>query len=71
MSYNWLKYVVYKSVGGEKEARFIIPENQSAANNKDSIVPMDYLILKLQKESPNATAYELHYPKTPNESIYV
>ena len=71
MSYNWLKYVVYKSVGGEKEARFIIPENQSAANNKDSIVPMDYLILKLQKESPNATAYELHYPKTPDESIYV
>ena len=71
MSYNWLKYVVYKSVGGEKEARFIIPENQSAANNKDSILPMDYLILKLQKESPNATAYELHYPKTPDESIYV
>ena len=71
MSYNWLKYVVYKSVGGEKEAQFIIPENQSAANNKDSIVPMDYLIVKLQKESPNATSYELHYPKTSEESIYV
>ncbi|OAD92400.1 sulfite reductase [Aequorivita soesokkakensis] len=71
MSYNWLKYVVYKSVGGEKEARFIIPENQSIANNNDSIAPMDYLIVKLQKESPNASAYELHYPKTPEESIYV
>tara|TARA_R110002020_G_scaffold53096_6_gene148904 strand:- start:1183 stop:2319 length:1137 start_codon:yes stop_codon:yes gene_type:complete len=71
MSYNWLKYVVYKSVGGEKEAQFIIPENKTVANNKDSIVPMDYLILKLRKESPNATAYELHYPKTPDESIYV
>lgn len=71
MSYNWLKYALYKSVGGEKEALFIIPENKSAANTKDSIAPMDYLIVKLQKESPNATAYELHYPKTPDESIYV
>lgn len=71
MSYNWLKYVVYKSVGGEKEARFIIPENQRTATNNDSIAPMDYLIVKLQKESPNATAYELHYPTTPEESIYV
>ncbi|PHR11990.1 MAG: sulfite reductase [Aequorivita sp.] len=71
MSYNWLKYVVYKSVGGEKEAQFIIPKNKTVANKKDSIAPMDYLILKLQKESPNATAYELHYPKTPDESIYV
>ncbi|WGF91544.1 PepSY-associated TM helix domain-containing protein [Aequorivita marisscotiae] len=71
MSYNWLKYVVYKTVGGEKEAQFIIPENRTAASNNDSIVPMDYLIVKLQKESPNATAYELHYPKTPEESIYV
>lgn len=71
MSYNWLKYALYKSVGGEKEALFIIPENKSAANTKDSVAPMDYLIVKLQKESPNATAYELHYPKTPDESIYV
>lgn len=71
MSYNWLKYALYKSVGGEKEARFIIPENNSVANSNDSIAPMDYLIVKLQKESPNATAYELHYPKTPDESIYV
>ncbi|QQX76185.1 MULTISPECIES: PepSY-associated TM helix domain-containing protein [Aequorivita] len=71
MSYNWLKYVVYKSVGGEKEAQFIIPENLSAGINNDSIAPMDYLIVKLQKESPNATAYELHYPNTPDESIYV
>ena len=71
MSYNWLQYGYYKSVGGEKEASFIIPENQSGADNNDSIAPMDYLIVKLQKESPNATAYELHYPKTPEESIYV
>lgn len=71
ISYNWLKYVVYKSVGGEKVAQFIIPENESEAGAIDGIVPMDYLIVKLQKEAPNAAAYELHYPSSPEESIYV
>ena len=72
ISYNWLKYVVYKSIGGEKEARFIIPDNNSAppklvAQEK----PIDRLIVKLMKESPNAVSYELHYPHDENESIYV
>ncbi|WP_248723282.1 PepSY domain-containing protein [Seonamhaeicola sp. ML3] len=71
MSYNWLKYVVYKSTGGEKEARFIIPENQSQIGERDSDIPMDYLITKLSKENPNAESFELHYPKTSDESIYV
>ncbi|SDF55758.1 PepSY-associated TM helix domain-containing protein [Cellulophaga baltica] len=71
MSYNWLKYVVYKSTGGEKEARFIIPENQSEIGERDSEIPMDYLITKLIKENPNAESFELHYPKTADESIYV
>ncbi|UKM64838.1 PepSY domain-containing protein [Flavobacteriaceae bacterium GSB9] len=71
MSYNWLKYVVYKSTGGEKEARFIIPENESEISERDSEIPMDYLITKLSKENPNAESFELHYPKTADESIYV
>lgn len=71
MSYNWLKYVVYKSTGGEKEARFIIPENQSEIGERGSEIPMDYLITKLSKENPNAESFELHYPKTADESIYV
>jgi len=71
MSYNWLKFVVYKSTGGEKEARFIIPENQSEIRERDSKIPMDYLITKLSKENPNAESFELHYPKTADESIYV
>jgi len=71
ISYNWLKYVVYKTAGGEKEAQFIIPENLSNTTPMEEVVPMDYLIVKLQKEAPNAAAYELHYPKTPEESIYV
>lgn len=71
MSYNWLKYVVYKSTGGEKEARFIVPENQSEIGDRDTNIPMDYLIVKLSKENPSAESFELHYPKTAEESIYV
>ena len=32
---------------------------------------MDFLIVKLQKELPNAEGLELHYPTTAEESIYV
>lgn len=71
MSYNWLKYVVYKSTGGEKEARFIIPENKSEIEERDTKIPMDHLIVKLLKENPNAESFELHYPETADESIYV
>lgn len=71
MSYNWLKYVVYISTGGEKEARFFVPENISDIVERGDAVPMDFLIEKLQKENPEAEAFELHYPKTNDESIYV
>ncbi|WP_025762456.1 PepSY-associated TM helix domain-containing protein [Dyadobacter tibetensis] len=72
ISYNWLKYVVYKGTGGEKEAKFIIPENISKEENQIAgKAPMDFLIARLQKESPDAKAYELHYPTSKEESIYV
>ncbi|WP_179018453.1 PepSY-associated TM helix domain-containing protein [Winogradskyella forsetii] len=71
MSYNWLKYVVYKSTGGEKVAAFIIPDNKSKNQSNTEDLPMDRLIVKLQIESPEAESYELHYPKSKDESIYV
>lgn len=71
MLYDWLKYVVYKSTGGEKEVHFSIPDNQSKIEERDYEIPMDYLIVKLSKELPNAESFELHYPKTKDESIYV
>lgn len=71
ISYNWLKYVVYKSTGGEKDVRFIVPENHSKLSDRASNIPMDELILKLMKETPNADSFELHYPKSEDESIYV
>lgn len=71
MLYDWLKYVVYKSTGGEKEVHFSIPDNQSKIEERDYEIPMDYLIVKLSKELPNSESFELHYPKTKDESIYV
>lgn len=71
ISYNWLKYVVYVSTGGDKVPAFIIPENESKTVDKNNSVPMDKLIVKLLKESPEAESYELHYPATDEESIYV
>ncbi|MBU2949103.1 PepSY domain-containing protein [Tamlana agarivorans] len=74
MSYNWLKYVVYKSTGGEKVAAFIIPENKSGIKTSDAsegVAPIDQLIPKLWKESPNVENYELHYPESDTSSIYV
>lgn len=72
VSYNWLKYVVYVSSGGDKVPQFIIPENNSDSMTQNSeSVPMDYLIVKLLKESPEAESYELHFPDSEDESIYV
>ncbi|MEP3969795.1 MAG: PepSY-associated TM helix domain-containing protein, partial [Nonlabens sp.] len=71
MSYDWLKYVVYISTGGEKEARFIIPENEGNQLVDNDVIPMDNLIVKLLKENPEAEGFELHYPNSAQESIYV
>ncbi|MEP5341664.1 MAG: PepSY-associated TM helix domain-containing protein [Algibacter sp.] len=71
MSYNWLKYVVYVSTGGDKVTAFIIPENESKIANNEDILPIDKLIIKLQKESPNAESFELHYPKSDSSSVYI
>lgn len=71
ISYNWLKYVVYISTGGDKDPRFIVPENVGEPVIDENTLPMDYLITKLLAESPEAESYELHYPATKEESIYV
>ncbi|WP_298330011.1 PepSY domain-containing protein [uncultured Dokdonia sp.] len=71
MSYNWLKYVVYKSTGGDKEVQFIIPDNVNSSQDSVGLLPIDNLIVKLLKENPEAEAFELHYPQASHESIYV
>lgn len=72
MSYNWMKYVVYKTAGGDKIPQFIIPNNENKIASLDiETLAIDNLILKLKHELPNAVSYELHYPETNSSSIYV
>lgn len=72
MSYNWLKYVVYKSTGGDKVPAFIIPENISNNSTINTeTLPIDLLIVKLKKESPDAESFELHYPESDSSSVYI
>ncbi|AUC80750.1 PepSY domain-containing protein [Lacinutrix sp. Bg11-31] len=72
MSYDWLQYVVYKSAGGEKNPTFLIPKNQSEnLVNITDVLPIDFLLTKLEKENPNAESFEIHYPHSNSDAIYV
>ena len=72
MSYNWMRYGFYKAIGGDKTIAFIIPENTSTTLEKNQDVsPIDQLIPLLRKENPNAESFELHYPHSETESIYI
>lgn len=72
ISYDWLKYVVYVTAGGDKVPAFIIPENSSKEPSEAyHVKPIDNLINKLKKESPEADSYELHYPESDSTSVYV
>ncbi|GGD21353.1 PepSY-associated TM helix domain-containing protein [Hyunsoonleella pacifica] len=73
MSYTWFYYITYKSFGGDMAPQFIIPENTSSSHlsQENDVLPIDNLILKLQKEDPNAESFELHYPESDSSSIYV
>lgn len=72
MSYDWLQYAIYKSVGGVKNPTFLIPENESGIFLKSiENHPIDVLLTKLQIENPTAHSFEVHYPHSTLESIYV
>ena len=71
MSYDWLKYVVYKSSGGQRSIFFKVPLNKDSIEIASNTKPIDLLLPRLQKENPNATGFELHYPETKEQSIYV
>lgn len=72
MSYNWVQYAVYKTVGGEKNPTFVIPENtNNIALDFDETLPIDRLLPKLWEATPDAKSFEIHYPHSEKESIYV
>ncbi len=72
MSYNWFQKTVYLTLGGDKNPTFLIPENVSK-HTTDTIsnLPIDILLEKLKKEKRNAKSFEIHYPYTKSQAIYV
>ena len=70
ISYGWLKYAIYKSIGGEKQVRFVIPENQYESADGE-IASIDDLVVHLLKEEVEAESLELHYPTSEKQSIYI
>jgi len=72
MSYNWLQKSVYYSLGGDKDPTFLIPQNlKQTSSAAHGTLPIDNLLVKLKNENPNAESYEIHYPASSSESIYV
>ncbi|QTD38153.1 PepSY domain-containing protein [Polaribacter batillariae] len=72
MSYDWFQKTVYFSLGGNKNSTFIIPKNKSERFvTKSGEVPIDILLEKLKEEKTKAKSFEIHYPHSKSEAIYV
>ncbi|WP_062058879.1 PepSY-associated TM helix domain-containing protein [Aquimarina longa] len=72
MSYDWFQKTVYLSFGGDKNPTFLIPKNETQkALTSTSTFPIDRLLIKLKDENPNAKSFEIHYPYSKSDCIYV
>lgn len=72
MSYDWFQKTVYFTLGGDKNPTFLIPKNESENSIRTAdMLPIDILLEKLKKENPKAVSFEIHYPYSELEAIYV
>ncbi|WP_255702678.1 PepSY domain-containing protein [Antarcticibacterium sp. 1MA-6-2] len=72
MAFEWFNGVTYKTLGGEKEVLWRVPENPSGSVTEYAeTAPMDRLYFQLKEKYPQAKDLEFHYPYTSSESIYV
>lgn len=72
MAFNWFYYIVYLGVGGDKDPRFVIPENMTPIEQVASGTSrIDELIPMLKDAYPEAQNFELHYPDSDTSSLYV
>jgi len=72
MSYDWFQKSVYVAFGGDKNPTFLIPESKTTSIENDiDTLPIDRLLPKLKKENPTAESFEIHYPSSTSEAIYV
>lgn len=71
MAFESFKEVAYRSLGGEKEALWRVPENISENITIAGRQPMDRLFHKVRADFPGAVDLEFHYPNSESEAIYV
>jgi uncharacterized iron-regulated membrane protein len=71
MAFENFKAVAYRSIGGEKETLWRVPENLGKQQDPAATASMDHLFLQLKQEFPQAVDFEYHYPATDEEAIYV
>lgn len=74
MAFGWIYYITYLAWGGDKNPRFILPNNTSIAVIEEldsNIKPIDDLVPKLMVEMPNYQEIEIHYPESDTSSILV
>lgn len=71
MAYDWFYYGVYKAAGGERNPRFVVPENVHPLSADTANPPIDRLVVELQRQNPDAHSFEVHYPAKASSSIYV
>jgi uncharacterized iron-regulated membrane protein len=70
MAFPLVNEGVYKAMGGDKKATFLIPDGSTLKKDNDN-KPIDLLLSKLEKEYPSARDFEIHLPYTDSASIYV
>ncbi|TVZ53179.1 PepSY-associated TM helix domain-containing protein [Dokdonia sp. Hel_I_53] len=74
MSYDWFQKSIYNILGGDKNPTFLIPKSETKSEDavfSRVILPIDNLLAKLKNENPNAESFEIHYPYSDSDAIYV
>ncbi|BDD06764.1 membrane protein (plasmid) [Aureibacter tunicatorum] len=69
MAYGWFYFIVFKATGGDKNPRFVYPENISKAGVP--VKPIDELVPILMDRYSEAKSYELHFPENDTTGILV
>lgn len=72
IAYTWFSSAFYKSMGGDKDVTFFIPENISKKSDNTFNEPaIDHLYTLLIEEANEFQELEFHFPHTETASIYV
>lgn len=71
MAFGWFYYIAYIATGGDKNPRFVHPQNEKISTQANADNQLDVLIPNLKKEYQNAKSFELHFPENNSSSILV